>query len=53
MAEHDWLPAAPILVENLDAIAGGDTRHFPYPSRELEIDASDRNQLPDTAAAGD
>ena len=27
VAEHDGLALAPILVENLDAVAGGDCRH--------------------------
>src|SRR5580698_8767300 len=30
MAEHDGLPAAPILVENLGAVLGGDRRHACY-----------------------
>ena len=31
MAEHDGLPAAPILVEDLDAVLGGDRRHAVIP----------------------
>jgi hypothetical protein len=27
MAEHDWLTVAPVLVEDLDAVLGGDRGH--------------------------
>ena len=53
MAENDRLPAAPVLVENLDAVAGRDRGHFSDPSPEREADASGPEQLPETAAAGD
>jgi hypothetical protein len=33
MAEHDRLPAAPVLVENLDAVLGGDRWHVFAPFR--------------------
>jgi hypothetical protein len=33
VAEHDRLPAAPILVEDLDAVLGGDRRHGNDPVR--------------------
>jgi hypothetical protein len=32
MAEHDGLTGAPVLVENLDAVLGGDCRHGLDPS---------------------
>jgi hypothetical protein len=37
MAEHDGLPAAPILVEDLDAVLGGDRRHASDSFLELKV----------------